>query len=175
MPLAQRGRYHRSMGLLGALWGVSGWALLMGFAIARLLPHALQGFSRELTWGHWVAALVVVTFMAYAEGYRGFQKGLAPRVAARAQSLRAHPTALRVALSPLYCAGYFGSTPRRTVSLLGLTATIVVAIVLVRLLNQPWRGIADAGVVVGLSWGLLALLVSGVRALALPNSGSPGR
>jgi hypothetical protein len=35
----------------------------------------------------------------------------------------------------------------------------------VRLLAQPWRGIIDGGVVVGLAWGLVSLVVFGFQAL----------
>ena len=34
-----------------------------------------------------------------------------------------------------------------------------------RLLDQPWRGIVDAGVVVGLSYGCIALVVAFARVL----------
>ena len=42
---------------------------------------------------------------------------------------------------------------------------IVGLIVLIRKLDQPWRGIVDAGVVVGLGWGLVATLWAGGRDL----------
>ena len=35
---------------------------------------------------------------------------------------------------------------------------ILIIIIVVRQLPQPWRGIVDAGVVVGLSWGIIAIL-----------------
>jgi uncharacterized membrane protein YedE/YeeE len=34
----------------------------------------------------------------------------------------------------------------------------------VRLLSQPWRGIIDGGVVVGLAWGLVSLVIFGYQA-----------
>ena len=37
-------------------------------------------------------------------------------------------------------------------------------VALVRRLDQPWRGIIDAGVVVGLAWGLAALWIFTARA-----------
>jgi hypothetical protein len=36
---------------------------------------------------------------------------------------------------------------------------IVGLVLLVGMLPQPWRGIVDAGVVVGLGWGIVALAV----------------
>jgi hypothetical protein len=55
--------------------------------------------------------------------------------------------------------GLFGARRRTTVAVWSVTVGIVVLVVLVRLLPQPWRGIVDAGVVVGLGWGLIALAV----------------
>ncbi len=46
-----------------------------------------------------------------------------------------------------------------------LTLGIIVLILLVRLLPQPWRGILDAGVIVGLVWGFVALLIFAVQGL----------
>jgi DMSO/TMAO reductase YedYZ heme-binding membrane subunit len=40
----------------------------------------------------------------------------------------------------------------------------VILVLLVRLIQQPWRGIIDLGVVVGLAWGLISLLVFSVLA-----------
>jgi hypothetical protein len=39
------------------------------------------------------------------------------------------------------------------------TLAIIILVLLVNQLSQPWRGIIDAGVVVGLTWGLASLLV----------------
>ncbi|MBT8446427.1 MAG: hypothetical protein KJO38_04710, partial [Gammaproteobacteria bacterium] len=41
-----------------------------------------------------------------------------------------------------------------------------VLILLFRLLPQPWRGVMDFGVVVGLLWGLVATLTISIRALS---------
>ena len=37
------------------------------------------------------------------------------------------------------------------------TVVIIILVLLVQMIPQPWRGIIDAGVVVGLSWGVLSL------------------
>ena len=37
------------------------------------------------------------------------------------------------------------------------TVAIIILVLLVQMIPQPWRGIIDAGVVVGLSWGVLSL------------------
>ena len=50
---------------------------------------------------------------------------------------------------------------------------VVVLIIGVRMLEQPWRGIVDAGVVVGLTWGLLAILGWGIGAAMGRDLGIP--
>lgn len=152
-------------GTIGALWGLIGVLLLLGSAVYRLTPLALAVFSFDLHWYHWASLLFVVSFMAYAEGYVGFQQRFSPRVAARARYLRENPRALFVLLAPLFCMGYFHATKRRRITSLSLTAGIIVLIIIVHFLPQPWRGIIDAGVVIGLAWGVVSLLLFSARAL----------
>ena len=156
------------MGVLGALWGLGGIAFMLVYAIYRLYPQMLEALSLPLDWYHWLAMIVSVLFMAYSEGYKGFQKGFSPRVAARARYMQSNPRVHQVLLSPFFCAGYFDSTRRRKISIFVLTLGIIVLIILVRQLSQPWRGILDAGVVVGLSWGLLSMFYYGFLALTAP-------
>lgn len=152
------------MGILGSIWGLGGVVLLLSSAIYRLTPIAIDAFSYDLLWYHWVTLVVFLIFMIYAEGYRGFQQRFSPRVAARAKYLMSHPGALHIVLGPLFCMAYFHAPRRRKVTSISLTAGIVVLIILVRLLPQPWRGIVDVGVVVGLVWGVVSLLVFSVQA-----------
>jgi len=147
------------IGVFGALWGLAGVFLLIGSAIYRLAPLALETFSYDLAWYHWAALALSVLFMAYSEGYRGFQQGFSPRVAARARYLKTHPNVWRVLLGPFFCMGYFHATRKRKIVSMSLTAGIVILILAVRAIDQPWRGIIDAGVVVGLGWGLISLLI----------------
>jgi hypothetical protein len=153
------------MGMVRALWGLFGVILLLGSAVFRLTPLAVDAWSYELSWYHWIFFAFVLLFMAYAEGYRAFQQGFSPRVAARARYLRTHRNALHAFLAPLFCMGYFHAPKRRRITSLSVTAGIIVLIILVRLLPQPWRGIVDAGVVVGLAWGLVSLILFGLQAL----------
>ena len=37
-----------------------------------------------------------------------------------------------------------------------LTITIIFLIIIIERISEPWRGIIDTGVLVGLSWGLLS-------------------
>ena len=149
----------------GALWGVSGVLLLLGGAVYRLTPLAIDAFSYDWTWRHWFLLALMTFFMAYAEGYRAFQQGFSPRVAARARYLRDHPNFVHALLAPLFCMAYFHAPRRRRITSISVTAGIVILVVLVRLLPQPWRGIIDGSVVVGLTWGLVSLMVFGFQAL----------
>ena len=95
------------LGRLGAVWGIGGVVLLLGYSIARLSAVTLEAFHHEFSWYHWLALGLNVIYMAYSEGYYGFQRGFAPRVAARAKYLAAHPTLLSALLAPVFCMGYF--------------------------------------------------------------------
>lgn len=144
-------------GWLGVTWGLIGTAALLLEGVVRLWTHvgALQPAAlAPLELGALVGWCLV---MAGAEGYRGFQRHFVPRVVGRAWHLGQHPHPLHVALAPLFCMGLLHATPRRLAGAWGLLIGIVLMVLLVRTLEQPWRGIVDAGVVVGLSWGLAAL------------------
>ncbi len=152
------------MGKISAFWGLAGVFLLLGSAVYRLTPRAVEAFTLDLRWYHWLFFAIVLFFMAYAEGYRAFQKGFSPRVAARARYLRTHRNVLHAVLAPLFCMGYFHAPKRRRITSISVTVGIIVLIILVRLLAQPWRGIVDAGVVVGLAWGMISLALFSLQA-----------
>ena len=50
-----------------------------------------------------------------------------------------------------------------------LTFGIIILIVLVKFLEQPWRGIVDFGVVLGLSYGLISFLIYAAKSLFSPS------
>lgn len=138
-------------------WGIAGVLLLLLFAVYRLAPMALELTERELTAEQWLVLGFSVIYMAYAEGYRGFHRAFAPRVVVRALYLKNHPEPLHVLFAPLFCMGYIHATRRRQLFSIGLTLAILCFILLARNLSQPWRGIVDAGVVVGLGLGILSI------------------
>jgi hypothetical protein len=162
--MAHKPAQKRRLGTFAALWGVAGVTIIIGSAVYRLTPLAVDAFAYAFLWYHWAALALVVLVMAYSEGYRAFQQGFSPRVAARARYLRRNPRTLHAVLAPLFCMGFFYATKRRKITSISVTLGIIVLVVLVRLLPQPWRGIVDAGVVVGLVWGLAALFVFSVLA-----------
>jgi len=157
------------IGYVAALWGLTGITLLLGSAIYRLGPAALDLMTQPLTLVHWVALIFSLVFMGFAEGYRGFQQAFSPRVAARIRYLSQNVTPLRLALAPMFCMGYFHIKRRRQIVTICLTLGIVVLVQVVHLLEQPWRGIVDAGVVLGLVWGLTSLLLFTAKAFFSRN------
>ncbi len=157
------------MGVLALVWALVGVALLLGFALVRLTPIALEAFAHPLAWHHWAVLVTWTGFMVYSEGIRGFQRSFSPRVAVRAHWLRRHPTPLRALLAPAWAIGYLGGPRRVQVTTLSVTAGIVALVLVVHRVPQPWRGIVDAGVVAGLLWGLASTLILALRPEALPD------
>lgn len=156
--------------LIGFYWGVAGVLALLLSAIGRLLPHALALRAESLAFVHWLALLVLLPFMAYAEGYRGFHRNFAPRVIARASYLRRHAHPFLSVFAPLFCMGFLHATAKRRIVSFCITGVIVLLVVLVRDIDQPWRGIIDAAVVLGLLLGVLSVLYHWLRT---ERSGEP--
>ena len=154
----------RMVGVCGALWGVVGVLALLGFAVLRLMGRVIDMLGYDLRWYHWLTLVLVVLFMAYTEGYRGFQRAFSPRVAARAKYVYHSPRWLHVLAAPVFCMGYFHIQRRRQIAIVVLTSGIVLIIALMRFVDQPWKGIVDAGVVVGLTWGMVSIGVYSVLA-----------
>lgn len=146
-------------GWIGAIWGLGGVILMLAFAVYRLSLIAWDALELSLDWTHWLLLIGNTLFMAYSEGYRGFQKSFSPKVVARARNLLDNPRLLPVLLAPLYCMHYFDSTRRQLVATYLLTVAIIILIIVFHRLDQPWRGLLDAGVVVGLSWGTISIAV----------------
>ena len=142
---------------IGFFWGIGGVLSLLLFAVYRLLPVALELRFIPLGAVQSAALAFSVVYMIYAEGYRGFHRGFAPRVVLRADYLRRHPRTIHTALAPLFCMGYIHATRRRRLFSYGLTAMIVCFVLIARQLPQPWRGIVDAGVVAGLIVGIASI------------------
>lgn len=148
------------------VWGVGGVLLLLAQAIWRLSQVALEPLHDGMTSFQLALYVGWMIINAYAEGYRGFQLRFSPRVVARAVHLARHPRALHVALAPLFCMSFFHATRRARLAAWGVSLGVLTAIMLIRHVAQPWRGIIDAGVVVGLGWGAATLVVFTARVFA---------
>ena len=154
----------RLSGRIAYVWGIGGVALAVVDALIRLTPIAIDAFRQPLGVAHWTFLAVWMVFMVIVEGVRGFHGSFSPRVVARAEHLLEHARPVDVVLAPFFCSGLYGTTRRRLIAGWGMITGIVSVVVAVRLLAQPWRGLIDAGVVAGLSVGLLSVAIWFVRA-----------
>lgn len=160
------GQQIRWWGRVGAVWGVLGVVLFISWAVVRLGPRALEAFEYDLSWTQIVFVVIWVVFMVISEGYRGFQKAFAPRVVRRAVALAEAPRVWLVLVAPLMCMGFVHATRKRRVVSTCVTLAIVGLVVVVSQLSQPWRGLVDLGVVLGLLYGIAAILGFGILSMA---------
>jgi hypothetical protein len=151
--------------ILIATWGVGGVLLLLGQAIWRLGSRALEAFDYDLTIVQIVTTAVWIVFSVYAEGYRAFQLRFSPRVVARALYVARAGSPLQAAFAPAFCMSFFHATRRGKIVAWSTVVLVVCLVLIVSSLPQPWRGIIDAGVVLALLWGALAIVVFYTRAL----------
>lgn len=153
--------------LLAVFWGIGGVVALLGQAIWRLTPLAVEPISEGmLTRAHVATYIGWVAFNLYAEGYRAFHRGFSPRVVARALYLAQEPRPWHVVFAPAFCMSLFCATRRGLVLAWGVLVTVVLLVLLMHWVPQPWRGIVDGGVVTGLLCGSGSLLWFAARALA---------
>ncbi|MEI6891479.1 MAG: hypothetical protein V5783_04820 [Pontiella sp.] len=145
------------LGTVGAFWGIVGLSLILIRGLYSVVSPALALRDMEFGVVHWVGLVLSLIFMGYSEGYKGFQLKFSPRVAARALYLQANPTLVRVIFAPLFCIGFFHAMRKRKIVAYAVTIMVVLLIVGVRQLPQPWRGIVDVGVFFGLGWGLISV------------------
>lgn len=148
------------LGVVAACWATMGLSALLLYAIVRLSMVVADGAVGSWDWRHWTVAAGNAVFMAWSEGYRGFQLKFSPRSAARVKWLLHHASVVSTVLAPLFAMGFFNATRRRMLGVYGLTAFVAGAIIVVHALPQPWRAVLDIGVVIGLAWGVASFLWS---------------
>lgn len=154
------------MRYIGVLWGVLGVSSILLQAIIRVSDRAQDTIEKGLTGFQWAVLVSFALFMLVAEGYRGFQKKFSPRTAARVRYLRNNPKPLHVLLAPFFCMGFFHATRKTRLTAIILTFGIITLILLVKFFcPDPWRGIIDFGVALGLSWGLVSFWIFTAKAL----------
>ena len=144
------------LGRIGFIWGSVGVIGLLLVSVVRLSDIALEFFIYPAHIWHWVALVIWVIFMAYTEGYKGFQQAFSPRVATRLMWLQKNPKIWLVVLAPLYAMGFIYASKKRTLISYSILVMVLVFVTIAVNLPQPWRPIMDAGVVIGLLWGAIA-------------------
>ena len=101
-------------------------------------------------------------FFAYAEGYKGFQTKFSPLVVKRSFTLvigTKQGSVLNYFLAPLYSMGLIHATRKRLITSWAVSLGVATLVTIVKRLPGVWRCILDAGVVVGLSYGSLSILL----------------
>mmetsp|Transcript_357 Transcript_357/g.685 ORF Transcript_357/g.685 Transcript_357/m.685 type:complete len:280 (-) Transcript_357:143-982(-) len=150
--------------ILASLWGASGVAYILIKAIVRVLPIALEPFSKAdgivpLTNFQLSSYILTCLFFAYAEGYKGFQLKFSPLVVARSFTIQPKTSPFHhLLLAPLYSMGLFHATKKRMIVSWCVTIGVATIVAAVKRMPYPWRNIVDAGVVIGLSWGTISIL-----------------
>ncbi|NVJ66804.1 MAG: hypothetical protein HWE16_09955 [Gammaproteobacteria bacterium] len=150
---------------LAQAWALLGFTAILSYAIYRLSGHFLTAWQMSFEWYHWLLLAINCVFMAYSEGYKGFQKSYSIKFANRLKALDQKPSFIRKLLAPLFCMNYFAASKKNMILAYILTIAIIILVIIFNQIPQPWRGILDAGVVVGLTWGLFTTIAFGLRAI----------
>jgi hypothetical protein len=152
------------IGLVARAWGIVGVLALLGQAMVRLAPRALDAVAGGLDGVQWAALLGWCAFMIHAEGIRGFHRRFSPRVVARAWTLGAHARPWQRVLAPAYCMSLVHASRRGMIVAWSVLFGVIGLIMVVSRMGQPWRGIIDAGVVLGLGVGAASIVWFTARA-----------
>lgn len=118
---------------------------------------------------HFLAYRVYIAtclWFAYVEGYKGFHTKFAPLVVSRSFTLEpGYSKISHFIFAPFYSMRLFHATKKRMAISWGVTLGVAGIVAAVKRLPYPWRNIVDAGVVTGLSWGCLSIIIYYVKAL----------
>lgn len=167
------------LGFAAGAWGSLGVVYILASPIKRLFPVAALPFQgvaagASLSWWGWALYASWVAFMGYTEGYKAFQCKFSPMVVARASTLHAGPTNFswwfKALFAPLYSMGLFHATKKRLSVSWGMVFGIAGIVAACKRIPMPWRAVVDGGVVVGLTWGALSVLLISARSFI---SGKP--
>ena len=105
----------------------------------------------------------------HAEGIRGFHRKFSPRAVVRAVYLRDHPRVLWTVLAPVFCMNLMHASRRGRLVARAVVVGVALLVIGVRHVEQPYRGIIDGGVIVGLAIGLSSLFYYTARGFAGAN------
>jgi hypothetical protein len=144
------------LGALAPAWLLLGVGALFTSAVVRLGARGLATLQGGLSAGHWVVLISLTAVMVYGEGVVALQRRWVPRLLRRARALRGESLGLKL-LGPLYGLSLVGAPGKQLLRGWLGTLAIVTAILIVRSLPEPWRGIVDFSVASALAWGLLSI------------------
>eukprot|EP00578_Thalassiosira_sp_NH16_P025143 CAMPEP_0181088044 /NCGR_PEP_ID=MMETSP1071-20121207/6582_1 /TAXON_ID=35127 /ORGANISM="Thalassiosira sp., Strain NH16" /LENGTH=274 /DNA_ID=CAMNT_0023169945 /DNA_START=40 /DNA_END=864 /DNA_ORIENTATION=- len=158
--------------VLASLWGSCGMVYILVKAIKRVLPIALEPFTKAegvvpLTQFQLAAYILTCLWFAYVEGYKGFQLKFSPLVVSRSFTLDPSSSPIHhLIFAPFYSMALFHATKKRMIVSWSVSIGVAAVVAAVKRLPYPWRNIVDAGVVVGLTWGTVSILGGYIISLA---------
>lgn len=152
-----------------AVWGILGVVAILAFALCRVLAPAISINYLDLTGVQQFIMIPYLMAMMGIKGYLAFQRTFAPRIAARAKYLVSTDRIMPLVLAPLFCFGFFMTYRKRMIVSYGILLFVVMVVLIMRHVPQPWRGMVDLGVVAGLSWGITSVVVYGIIAAVSPS------
>lgn len=142
---------------LASLWAVLGVAGLFAWAIVRLGSYGVVTIRGGLDAAHWLALVGLTGVFVYGEGYRVLERRWVPHLYRRARVLRSEASTIVRLLAPLHGLSLIAAAPGRLLRAWLGTLAIIGAVLLVRSLPAPWRGIVDFVVAAALFWGFVAI------------------
>ena len=175
------------MAIFGSIWGTGGVLYILYKAISRVFPIAYEPLKKatataaslQLTQFQWICYYISILFFGYIEGYKGFQTKFSPLVVKRSFTLvvgSPQATLINYIFAPLYSMGLLHATKKRKITSWSITLGVTLLVSIVKRLNEPWRNIIDAGVVCGLSYGMISILLIYIKSWitgSTPNNIDP--
>ncbi len=146
-----------------SFYSIGGVIFIFSSAIYRLLPHVLEGLTTEFETYHWIVLISFLIIMIVGKGIFAMHRGFVPRVISRSEILISEGKLLDRLLAPLFCMGFFKAPKKRMIISYTMLVLIITFIISASKIAQPWRGIIDLGVVIGLSMGIVSLVILSIR------------
>lgn len=138
-------------------WAVAGLLAIFATAIFRLGDRGIATLQGGLTPAEWLALLILSAAFVYGEGIRALARRWVPFVIARAARLNAESPVRDRILAPVHAMALVGAPPRTLLRAWAGVLAIGAAVLIVRALPEPWRGIIDFAVAAALICGLIAI------------------
>ena len=146
------------------LWALGGVSLLFATAAVRLGGRGVETVKAGMETAEWAVMVFLVLLFVVGEGGGALQRKWVPRMVRRAADLRGTAALHHQLLAPLYGMSLIGGCARSRTRAWAGTLSIVIAVLVVRSLPEPWRGIVDLAVASALVWGLVSIAVEGRKA-----------